>query len=144
MFENLHGGMPDASWNYATLPFHSGGMGLATAALLPDICYVASILSTFPKIQGMLKDASYLCPQLLNASAENIALILPESETVTAQGLIAKARESRSGSVHDIQQTQTELSQEWRSVLIAPDPKDTSPAAIRSRIRVNSVRSERA
>ncbi len=42
----FHGGMPDASWNYATLPFHSGGMGLTPAALLPDICYVASILST--------------------------------------------------------------------------------------------------
>ncbi len=76
----------------------------------------------------MLKDASYLCPQLLNASAENIALILLRSETVTAQGLIAKARELRSGSVHDIQQTLTEVSQEWRSVLIASDSKDTSPA----------------
>ncbi len=47
--KNLHGGMPDASWNYATLPFRSGGMGITPAALLPDICYVASILSTFPK-----------------------------------------------------------------------------------------------
>ncbi len=59
-------------------PFHSGGMVLTPASLLPDISYVASIISIFPKIQGMLRDASYLCPQLLNAYAESIALILPE------------------------------------------------------------------
>ncbi len=92
VFENFHGGMPDAPWNYATLPFHRGVLRPTPCALLPDIFYVASTLSAFPKIQGMLKDASFLCPQLLNASPENIALILPESETVTAQGLIAKAR----------------------------------------------------
>ncbi len=61
VIENLHGGMPDSSWNCTTFPFHRSGIGLTSAAFLPDICYVASIHSIFPKTQVMLKDASYLC-----------------------------------------------------------------------------------
>ncbi len=83
VFENLHGGVPDASWNYDTLPFHSGGMGLTPAAL----CLIFATLLLYSLHSQNLRNAQgpvLSLPAVLNASVENIALILP-SETVTAQ-----------------------------------------------------------
>lgn len=81
VFEDLQGAIPSRCWKIAQLPLRMGGLGLTSTSLLSDVCYISSVLSSLPLIQGLLPSMSFpsktssvtICSTLPTPTASRLA-----------------------------------------------------------------------
>ncbi len=144
VFEDTHRPLTDSAWGFAVLPLREGGLGLTRASSIHAACYIGSIMATMRLTNRLIYPLALPVTSLLDSALENISAGCSLGPNTDVQHLLARAANSPSGTLPDLQNELTAAIFEHQRRTLVPPLSDRSPESVRVRIRMHSVSSPSA